>query len=105
MCGNWETEYYNSVWKLYEAANIHFWECINGNQAFILDSHRPFIFTVGALSGHYCFMLRKMAAHRKPLAAHREPLAAHREPLAAHRKPLAAHREPLAAHREPLFTP
>jgi hypothetical protein len=29
-----------------EAAQSHFWEYINGNQTFILDSHRP-SFAVG----------------------------------------------------------
>ncbi len=38
-CRNQETEHYNSVWKY----QFHFWEYINGNQIFILDSHRPFI--------------------------------------------------------------
>jgi hypothetical protein len=27
-----------------EASQFHFWEYINWSQAFILDSHRPFIF-------------------------------------------------------------
>jgi hypothetical protein len=31
------------IWKL----QFHFWEYINGNQTFILDSHRPFICSVG----------------------------------------------------------
>ncbi len=30
----------------YEAPQFHFWEYINGNQTFILDSHRPFICSV-----------------------------------------------------------
>ena len=29
-----------------EAAHFHFWEYINGNKTFILDSHRPFICNV-----------------------------------------------------------
>ncbi len=29
-----------------EAAEIHFWEYIYGNQTFILDPHRPFICSV-----------------------------------------------------------
>ncbi len=40
---NRETKHYNSVFeKLY-----HFGEYINGNQTFILDSHRPFICSEG----------------------------------------------------------
>jgi hypothetical protein len=40
-CENWETEHYNSGKN--EAAQIPFWEHINRNQTFILDSHWPFI--------------------------------------------------------------
>jgi hypothetical protein len=29
-----------------EATQFHFWEYINRNQTFILDSHRPFICSV-----------------------------------------------------------
>ncbi len=36
------------MWKL-EAANFHFWEYINRNQIFILDSHWPFICSVHRL--------------------------------------------------------
>jgi hypothetical protein len=32
-----------------EAAQFHLWEYINGNQTFILDSHRPFICSVYAV--------------------------------------------------------
>ncbi len=38
-CGNWETKPYNSV---LEITQFHFWEYINRNQTFILDSHWPF---------------------------------------------------------------
>jgi len=41
-CRNWETEHYNSVMEY----QFHFWEYINGNQTFILDSHRSFICSV-----------------------------------------------------------
>jgi hypothetical protein len=37
-----------------EAAQIHFWEYINRNQTFILDSHRPFICSV-SLKENYTF--------------------------------------------------
>jgi hypothetical protein len=30
-------------------AQLHFWEYINGNQTFILDSHRPFICSAHAI--------------------------------------------------------
>jgi hypothetical protein len=33
-----------------EAAQFNFWESINGNQIFILDSHRPFIYSVVKLT-------------------------------------------------------
>jgi hypothetical protein len=41
-----------------EAAQFNFWEYINGNQTFILDSHQPFICSAGTghaseLVGHY----------------------------------------------------
>jgi hypothetical protein len=32
-----------------EASQFHFWEYINGNQTFILDSHRPFICNADSL--------------------------------------------------------
>ena len=41
-CRNSETEHYISVLEL----TLYFWEYINGNQTFILDSHRPFICSV-----------------------------------------------------------
>jgi hypothetical protein len=44
--GNWETEYYNSVLEI----KFNFWENTNGNQTFILDSHRPFICHISGLS-------------------------------------------------------
>ncbi len=43
-CGNWETEHYNSV---LEITQFHFWEYIDWNQTFILDSHQPFICSAG----------------------------------------------------------
>jgi hypothetical protein len=36
----------NILILFWEAAQFHFWEHINGNQTFILDSHRPFICSV-----------------------------------------------------------
>ncbi len=33
-----------------EAAQFHFWECINQNQTFILDSHWAFICSVHSVS-------------------------------------------------------
>ncbi len=45
-CGNWDAKHYNSVLKITRPAKFHFWEYINGNQTFILDSHRPFICSV-----------------------------------------------------------
>ncbi len=47
-CGNWETEHYNSGNN--KAAQIHFWEHINRNQTFILDSHRLFICSTDPLT-------------------------------------------------------
>ncbi len=44
---NWETEHYNSVFGNNEAAQLPFWEYINGNQTFTLDSHCPFICSDG----------------------------------------------------------
>jgi hypothetical protein len=42
-CKNWETEQYNSVLEITRRYSFHFWEYVNQNQTFILDSHRPFI--------------------------------------------------------------
>ncbi len=37
-------EHYDSVLEITRLhTQFHFWEYINGNQPFILDSHRPFI--------------------------------------------------------------
>ncbi len=49
-CGNWETEHYNSVLETTRPRNFISgkWECINRNQTFILDSHRPLVY-----SAHY----------------------------------------------------
>jgi hypothetical protein len=41
-CRNWEREHYNSVLEIKEAAQFYFWEYVNGNQTFILDSHQSF---------------------------------------------------------------
>jgi hypothetical protein len=38
-----------------EAAHFHFWEYINGNQTFKLDSHRPFICSAPFLPLSYPF--------------------------------------------------
>ncbi len=40
-CRSRETEHHNSVLGNKEAVPFHLWEYINGNQTFILDSHRP----------------------------------------------------------------
>jgi hypothetical protein len=40
-CCNWETEHYNSVLAITRPRS--YWEYINRNQTFILDSRRPFI--------------------------------------------------------------
>jgi hypothetical protein len=45
-CGNWETEQYNCFGNN-KATQFHFWEYINRNQTFILDTHKPFIFSLG----------------------------------------------------------
>ncbi len=45
-CGYWETEHCNSVLEITRPWKFHFWEYINRNQTFILDSHRPFIWRV-----------------------------------------------------------
>jgi hypothetical protein len=44
-----------------EAAQFHFWEYINQNQPFILDSHQPFICSAGMLY-RYQWFWKKMAA-------------------------------------------
>ncbi len=36
-------------WKYNEAAQFHFWKNTIRNQTFILDSHQPFIYSVGGL--------------------------------------------------------
>ncbi len=45
-CRNWERERYNSVMEIRRLHSFIFWEYINGNQTFILDSHRPFVCSV-----------------------------------------------------------
>ncbi len=51
-CRNWETEHYDSVLEI----TLYFWEYINENQTFILDSHRPFICSAGStVSSHLTF--------------------------------------------------
>jgi hypothetical protein len=45
---------------LFWKEQFHFWEYINGNQTFILDSHRPFICSAGFSSAH---LLRAMCPH------------------------------------------
>ncbi len=40
---NWETEHYNSVLTIRRLQSFNSGNNINGNQTFILDSHRPFI--------------------------------------------------------------
>jgi hypothetical protein len=44
-------DFYNSV--LEKKKQFHFWEYINGNQTFILDSHRPFICSVELNFGYF----------------------------------------------------
>ncbi len=43
-CGNWETEHYNYVREITRPCS--FYEYINRNQTFIMNSHRPFICSV-----------------------------------------------------------
>jgi hypothetical protein len=45
-CRNWETEHFNSVLEITRPAQCHFWEYINVNQTFIMDSHQLFICSV-----------------------------------------------------------
>jgi hypothetical protein len=42
---------------------FHFWEYINGNQTFILDSHRPFI-CIELYIWHIFKIFRKTSAFR-----------------------------------------
>ncbi len=37
-----------------EAEQLHFWEYINRDQTFILDSHWPFIYSVCYVTAHIC---------------------------------------------------
>ncbi len=47
LTGTWMwSEHYNSVIEITRPCQFHFWEYINRNQTFILDSHRSFIFSV-----------------------------------------------------------